>query len=126
MPLVFRNIKGENFDILEGRICANLPAHFLFGRHRIAVVFSDEMKDIGKGWLKLTALLDASINYSVERSTKEVRGLHHVRISTKIKSFDFASIIGPTRKQFRDEEKGWRNKIRAKRVNRHYSQCKGH
>jgi predicted acylesterase/phospholipase RssA len=95
IPFVFRNINDENWDLLDGGICANLPSQFLHGVRRIAIGFAAPSPSRGESkWMRPLALLDAAIDYSVDRSVQLIGEENCCRLNSQLSTFDFLAIIG--------------------------------
>ncbi|MFC5321723.1 patatin-like phospholipase family protein [Bradyrhizobium oligotrophicum] len=105
IPFVFRNVNETNWDLLDGGICANLPSQFLYGVRRIAIGFaSPSPTDRESKWTRPLDLLDAAIDYSVDRSVELIGEENCCRLASQLSTFDFFEVVGKGTKRKFDEE----------------------
>jgi predicted acylesterase/phospholipase RssA len=108
IPFLFRNVRDPNWDLLDGGICANLPAQFLNGTGRVAIGFhypQESAGSEGSKWHRLLRLLDTIVDYSVERSIEEIGDENCCKLSSKLSTYDFASIVGINNKAAMAQER---------------------
>jgi predicted acylesterase/phospholipase RssA len=97
IPFLFRNVNDAKWDLLDGGICANLPSEFLEGSRKMAIGFADpnpERERTGSKWVRTIDLLDAAIDYSVDRSIQLIGKDNCCQLPTLLSTFDFASVVG--------------------------------
>jgi hypothetical protein len=90
-------VNDPKWDLLDGGICANLPSQFLEGSRKIAIGFADpnpERETRGSKWVRTIDLLDAAIDYSVDRSIQLIGKDNCCQLPTLLSTFDFASVVG--------------------------------
>jgi predicted acylesterase/phospholipase RssA len=109
LPFLLRNVRDENWDLLDGGICANLPSQFLNGTRRVAIGFSPSssgtrLSAAESRWVKVTDLLDAAIDYSVERSMDQIGKENCCQLPSTLSTYDFRSVVGAESKPLREAE----------------------
>jgi predicted acylesterase/phospholipase RssA len=110
IPFLLRNVQNDNWDLLDGGICANLPSQFLEENSRkIAIGFESPASATEVGpheskWIRVIDLLDSAIDYSVERSIDQIGEENCCLLPATVSTFAFRSVLGAESKPVREIE----------------------